>query len=309
MNAVDRVLALGSQSWQAPENVESAGPQTIPAPPQEPPAVEPQIAAADRAGDVAFTMRLHPVVTGPPVKVETVASPPATDLGATPPPAPVNPTVWSHPTATVAAPVAGSKSPKQPHADDQSEPTRSQTHSIATARPLPHAALESPSQPECISTPSRFETPEPVRPIDVLPLEPPSEPKPAGAAHDIKLQVTGGPQRIEVRLTERAGEVQVAVRTPDSHLAGSLRENLPTLSARLAENGYRTEAWHPAAPNAEWRRSAETGNLTQDQNPQSGGQHHGQQSGDDPRRPKPPEAPMQRKEKGKEFEWLMSTLQ
>jgi flagellar hook-length control protein FliK len=135
------------------------------------------------------------------------------------------------------------------------------------------------------------------------------QPKPVGALRDIKLHVAGGPQRVEVRLTEHAGQVQVAVRTPDSHLAGTLRENLPTLSARLAENGYRTEAWHPSAAAAEPRRAAEAsqGNLAQDQ--QQRGRHDGQQSGEDPRRPKVPEAPIERKQKGKDFAWLMSTLQ
>jgi hypothetical protein len=148
---------------------------------------------------------------------------------------------------------------------------------------------------------------------EVAPPEAGSETKPAGATREIKVQVDDGPQRVEVRVTERAGQVQVTVRTPDPHLAGSLRENLPALSARLAENGYRAETWHPTSSNGELRQSAETSqgsNLTHDQNPQSGGQQHdGQQSGGDSRRPKPPGAPIQRKEKGKEFEWLMSSLQ
>jgi hypothetical protein len=114
-----------------------------------------------------------------------------------------------------------------------------------------------------------------------------------------------------VRLTERAGNVEVAVRTADSHLAGSLRENLPALSARLADSGYRTEIWNSATAAAEERRTVEArpGNLTQDQN--AGGQQHEpqQQSGRDSHRPKAPEPPTQRKENGKEFEWLMSTLQ
>ena len=55
------------------------------------------------------------------------------------------------------------------------------------------------------------------------------------------LQVTGGDQRVDVRLTERAGEVQVSVRTPDSQLAGALRDDLAALSARLEQSGFRAE--------------------------------------------------------------------
>ena len=80
------------------------------------------------------------------------------------------------------------------------------------------------------------------------PSDPPAEPAPAAAAHDIKLQVgeEGGPH-VEVRLTERGGDVMVSVRTPDSHLAGELRADLPALSNRLEQSGYRTETWQPAA--------------------------------------------------------------
>jgi flagellar hook-length control protein FliK len=144
-----------------------------------------------------------------------------------------------------------------------------------------------------------------------VPPELPTAPKPAGAARDIKLQVAGaGPQRVEVHLSERAGQVQVAVRTPDSHLSDALREHLPTLTTRLAESGIRAETWHPSAP-AEWQRNTETSHagLVQDHNPQSGGQQQEQQSGGDARRPKAPEAPTQTKQKGKDFAWLMSTLQ
>ena len=58
--------------------------------------------------------------------------------------------------------------------------------------------------------------------------------------HDIKLQLAGeGESRVEVRLTERRGDVFVAVRTPDSRLAGELRQDLPSLASRLEQAGYR----------------------------------------------------------------------
>jgi hypothetical protein len=183
--------------------------------------------------------------------------------------------------------------------------------STPTPRTFTDFRVENVSPPDRSDPSAPTETPKPARPTEALPPEPITAPKPTGTARDIKLQLAGtGPQRVEVHLSERAGQVQVAVRTPDSHLAGTLRDNLPTLSARLAESGIRAETWHPSAP-AEWRRTTETSqaNLAQDHNPQSGGQHQEQQSGGDPRRPKVPDAPMERKEKGKDFAWLMSTLQ
>jgi hypothetical protein len=144
-------------------------------------------------------------------------------------------------------------------------------------------------------------------------MEPAAALKARAPARDIKLEVAGGEQRVEVRLTERGGEVRVAVRTADSHLAGTLRENLPGLSSRLVESGFRAEGWHPAATGTgEWRRASETsaGNLDQNSNPQSGGQDGGQHPDDaDSRRPRTPQEQIERKEKGKDFAWLMSSLQ
>jgi hypothetical protein len=201
------------------------------------------------------------------------------------------------------------------HATDEPEVVHAaDPKSSIPLRPISHDITQSTSQPERSTEVSQPQSVSKwVRPSEILPPEPPADPKPQGAIRDIKLQVASGPQqRVEVRLTERAGEVQVAVRTPDPHLAGTLRENLPTLSTRLADSGFRAETWHPSASGTEWRRSTETsqGNLTQDQNNQNfGGQQERQQSGDDPRRPKAPETPTERKQKGKDFAWLMSTLQ
>jgi hypothetical protein len=137
-------------------------------------------------------------------------------------------------------------------------------------------------------------------------------PKAPTPARDIKLELSGDDRRVEVRLTERAGEVRVAVRTTDPHLAGSLREDLPSLSARLTEGGYRTESWHPGTSQGETHRTADTnaGTLNQDSNPQSGQHDQEQQSGHGhPRRPEVPEQQNPRKEKGRDFAWLMSSLQ
>jgi len=136
--------------------------------------------------------------------------------------------------------------------------------------------------------------------------------KASGAANDIRLEVNGGDRRVEVRLVERGGQVHVAVRTPDVRLADSLRQDLPVLSSRLTEAGYQTETWRPgAAATPHWRQQTEpvTGCSLQDssgQPRQDGGE---QQPGDQPpARPKIPAEQLHRKEKGRDFEWFMSTL-
>jgi hypothetical protein len=51
---------------------------------------------------------------------------------------------------------------------------------------------------------------------------------------------------VDVRVTQQAGEVRVAVHTGDADLAHGLRQGLSDLVGRLEENGYRAEAWRPA---------------------------------------------------------------
>ena len=53
--------------------------------------------------------------------------------------------------------------------------------------------------------------------------------------------------QVNVNLTERAGKVLVAVRTPDHELAQSLQTDLGDLVGRLESKGFKTETWIPAA--------------------------------------------------------------
>jgi hypothetical protein len=185
---------------------------------------------------------------------------------------------------------------------------------VVTVRPVTapihsgEARLNGPSSQRAASAPVDSADPKVV-------AEAQSEIEPArtkATAHDIRLEVNGGDHRIEVRLSERGGEVRVAVRTPDDHLAGALREDLPALSSRLSESGFRSETWHPAAPNiAEWHPQAEpaAGGAPQEANyppGQNGREQH--QSDHQSERPKLPKDELNQKEKGKDFEWYMSTL-
>jgi hypothetical protein len=59
-----------------------------------------------------------------------------------------------------------------------------------------------------------------------------------------------GEERVAIRMVQRAGEIHVSVRTPDSQGAQALRQDLGRLASSLNEAGFRTETWRPGAVNA-----------------------------------------------------------
>jgi hypothetical protein len=132
-------------------------------------------------------------------------------------------------------------------------------------------------------------------------------PKPAPAAHDIRLQLTGPEQRVEVRMVERGGDVHVAVRTSDSGLAGALRQDLPALSARLEQSGFHAESWHTGSPAPPRQTLTESspGASPQDQQKQSG-QERGRE---EDRQSSRHQQNQHRKDDRKEFAWLFNSLQ
>jgi hypothetical protein len=72
-------------------------------------------------------------------------------------------------------------------------------------------------------------------------------PKPAAPVNEIVMRISQpGAQNVDVQVSQRAGEVHVAVRTSDSDLAHGLRQGLPELTGRLETSGYRAETWRPA---------------------------------------------------------------
>jgi hypothetical protein len=69
----------------------------------------------------------------------------------------------------------------------------------------------------------------------------------SASVHDISLKLTSKDQApVQVRLSERAGELRVSVRTPDTGLTRGLRDGLSDLVGHLEHNGYRAESWQPA---------------------------------------------------------------
>ena len=194
------------------------------------------------------------------------------------------------------------------------EATPSESTETPAATPgkmIPQAAPD--AQVRAETAPERPDTAaaKPVRPQDAMESETKPDAAKANPVRDMKFEVTGGERRVEVRLSERGGEVKMTVRTPDANLASTLRENLPALSARLAESGFKSEAWHPAASSTnEQRRTAESsvGGASQDANSQPRQQDGEPQDGAGQRRPQSPQEPILQKQKGRDFAWLMSSL-
>jgi hypothetical protein len=159
--------------------------------------------------------------------------------------------------------------------------------------------------------PEKTAAPEPAQPPVRAESQPLPEPAPAaGAARDIQLQVTQGGQRVDVRLTERGGEVHVSVRTPDAQLAGTLRQDLPVLSAKLEQNGFRAETWRPGMSTPPPHFAADKTAFSN--RPNDGQQPPPRQRGQEqqqapPRRPKLSLAESATSQR-KEFSWHISQL-
>lgn len=99
----------------------------------------------------------------------------------------------------------------------------------------------------------------------------------AAPLHEISLRLavgTAATTKVDVQLAERAGRVQVAVRTNDQDLTKSLQGNLGDLVGRLEEKGFKTEAWAPQAAQhgGGLLREAAGSSKTPDQSDRSGGQ-------------------------------------
>lgn len=88
---------------------------------------------------------------------------------------------------------------------------------------------------------------------DVAPTAAVAEPAPMPTVRpqNIDLKIAGADNsQVDVRVSQRAGDVQVTVRTPDGDLAQSLRQHLPELSDRLSQAGVSGNLWQPQTAQA-----------------------------------------------------------
>jgi hypothetical protein len=304
-----------AQSGGARETAAAAG---QPAANSAPAALQPQDGAmqsgAARPMVVAFTARLRPVEAAPeapggelPNRVaEPTEAAPVSDTAAATGEMGRAERENSHDT-----PAASTRQP-----DVSREPARKPAVSAAAAAPEPAGTAHPAATPQPLA--ANGERPResaPASPPPAATAEPaaaPVAPKPA-AAHDIKLELAGqGDRRVEVRVSERAGDMHVEVRTPDAGLAGDLREELPALATKLEQTGFRAETWHPAGT-AERQRTAEAAPGAASQNSErQPGEDGGQRQQRDPQqqpKPKGRENQTPSQNAGKDFAWLFSSIQ
>jgi hypothetical protein len=126
----------------------------------------------------------------------------------------------------------------------------------------------------------------------------------------IQLQVRSGAGGVAVRVTERAGEVRVDVRTPDSQLTSALRQELPALATRFAESGFHAAIWHPASASTMSPNAADKGASANADG--QGGQKQGrrqqqQQQPPDQRLGQSSQSP-ETDTNRKDFQWLFTSL-
>jgi hypothetical protein len=224
--------------------------------------------------------------------------------------------------APEAAPgVSQSAASSSKHGDGSHHPGQEKAQDPASTAPQPGASADLaqarfdvnatvPPAGSTVSSTHAASRPETPAPAEAAP-EPPTPPAAATApaAHDIKLELNGGGQRVEVRLTERDGDIHVAVRTPDARLSDAMRADLPALAAKLEQSGFRTDAWQPGAGSGE-RRAVETGAGNASQDSQEHGGQNQQQKQDNPQQQQQQKnltnAP-NRKSDRKDFAWLLQT--
>jgi hypothetical protein len=101
------------------------------------------------------------------------------------------------------------------------------------------------------------------------PVQPAATPN-AAPAHDIVLRVAGPESSpVDVQVTQRAGEVHVAVRTADPALQTSLRQDLPSLVSSLERAGYHAETFTPQEMTAQATAASSGSSFSDRQNAQS----------------------------------------
>jgi hypothetical protein len=274
----------------------------------------------EQPSKVAFTATLKPADSSP----EQLSPSAAPTLFPTEPPAPP-PNPQSPASDDLAPPNEKNSRPTVTPGSKQLNMDSAQPRKAAeTGAPPPEAAgvsqtLPNPvgpqdSQPPASSGSSvHTAAPQAPAPASTPQAGSPDEPAHTAAAHDIKLQVAGdGEQRVEVRITERGGDVFVAVRTPDSRLAGDLRQNLPALATRLEQSGFHATTWQPGASGAR-ERIADPQSGAAGQDSQSQARQNGREQQRDRQEQKPKSAPnpasaAESGQPGRDFASLLSAV-
>ncbi len=105
------------------------------------------------------------------------------------------------------------------------------------------------------------------------PIAPGQPVMPGAPMKDIAVRVeTAAGQNVDVRIVQRAGDLQIAVTAADVDTTQGLRHGLSELTNRLNESGYHAETWRPGQAAATSEPSAESGNSSQHHPPSGNSQ-------------------------------------
>lgn len=151
------------------------------------------------------------------------------------------------------------------------------TRALRVGPPAPVAT--EPGPPLAAPSSAATKTVKPSTSASDVPAPLAAPPAPVGEpVRRVELRVGGTAEaNVSLQVVDRGGRLEVAVRTPDHDLAGSLRQALPDLVRRMEQVGFRAETWAPdgaalrAAEPAEPARAA-AADLT---DPREGGRHAG----------------------------------
>ena len=193
--------------------------------------------------------------------------------------------------------------------DAQTSDAPPQNHLAGNAvAPLPFAGTQRLSTKVEIPTPAP-ERQSPGTGATVGGQELPTQARPVPAARSLQLDVNTAGERVAVRLAERDGTVHVDVRTSDNRLAGTLREDLPELTARMEQTGFQAEAWHPAAASTTDRLRAPATASTENMQDQRRGGGQQSQEQDRSRDSNSGQQSRQGKQGRKDSQWPFTSIQ
>lgn len=166
-------------------------------------------------------------------------------------------------------------------------------HEIAHETPLPNVALpvaEKPAAPSVSVPEAHTATPLHANPAEGAQLSETPEAKPPQPVKQLSIQVgQDQQQRVELRVVERSGELQVSVRAANPDLAQGLRQGLSDLVGQLGQSGFHADAWRPGAtagtmPAAAEKPQTQAGSPNNNSQSQSGSQQDRQQGNQNPSR-------------------------
>jgi len=116
--------------------------------------------------------------------------------------------------------------------------------------------------------------------------------KPSAPLKDLSIQVGQTQQdKVELRVVERAGALEVAVRSANPDLNQGLRQGLSELVNRLEQNGFHAEAWRPGTTASTIQGTADTRQKSpqfqQDGSQSQSGSQQGRQQNQQNQTPRP----------------------